>query len=64
MKGEYRVKYESLGVSVAFEPETYMVTEGNQRDLRVVVRGSFGVPVEVLVSTTDTTATGIATTSH
>lgn len=49
---------------MAFEPETYMVTEGNQRDLRVVVRGSFDVPVEVLVSTTDTTATGIATTSH
>ena len=48
----------SAGVGVAFEPDTYMVTEGNQREIRVVVRGNYEVPVEVLLSTSGITARG------
>ena len=48
----------TTGVDVGFDPETYMVTEGNQRDLRVVVSGSYDIPVEVLLSTTGLSATG------
>ena len=47
------------GVEVGFEPATYMVSEGGTRDLRVVVRGSFDVPIEVRLSTTGISATGI-----
>ena len=43
---------------MSFDPESYMVSEGNQRELRVII---LGVPVELLLSTTGLTATGIST---
>ena len=43
---------------MAFDPAEYMVTEGNQRNLRVVVQGSYAIPVEVLLSTGGITARG------
>ena len=46
---------------MAFDPAEYMVTEGNQRNLRVVVQGSYAIPVEVLLSTGGITARGIYT---
>ena len=48
----------TLGVDVGFNPETYSVTEGNTRELQVVVSGSYDIPVEVLLSTTGISATG------
>lgn len=47
-----------LGVQVAFNPVSYMVSEGNTRDLRIVLSGNSEVPVEVLLSTTGMSATG------
>ena len=47
-----------LGVSVSFMPNSYMVTEGNERELRVVLSGDYDIPVEVLLSTTGISATG------
>ena len=56
-----KVNFFLKGVQVSFDPESYMVSEGNQRELRVIILGEYGVPVELLLSTTGLTATGIST---
>ena len=44
---------------MAFSPATYMVSEGDSRDLIIVLTGISAVPIEILLSTTGITASGI-----
>ena len=46
-------------MSVGFDPTTYTVLEGNSEQLVIRKRGETEGPIQILVSTTDGTATGL-----
>ena len=58
--GEYALPCVSLlGVIVRFNPTSYIVQEGSFTYLRINITGDSDVPVEVTLSTSGVTATGL-----
>ena len=46
-------------MSVGFDPTTYIVTEGDSEQLVIMKKGETEGPIEIFVSTTGGTATGL-----